>query len=215
MDLETHAALMDELFGSHPRAVPDGPVNPARYAKARPRIAWILREVHDQDDVRWRLSEFLDADDKFETYRRRWSTCGLVAKASHALLAGLDELEAVSVSEARDALRDIAVINLKKIGGRSSIDGTFGDQLADWLPYVRRQLDLLKPEVVICGGSYDWLPEDFAPRIESWTSGTRIGDVYWIRMPHPGQRSYKQATLYSELLSTMKRLGWAGPPMSR
>lgn len=210
MDLESHADLMNKLFESHSRAVPDGPVDPVRYAKASPRILWILREVHDQDATRWRLNEFLNLDEQFETYPRRWSTYGFVAKASQALLKRWRELATGPAEDARDALRDIAVINLKKVGGGSSIDGQFGAQTADWLPYLSQQLDLLEPEIVICGGSYDFLPTSLAPRIENFTSATKNEQRYWIRLSHPGQRTVTQATMYSELANSLARLGWDG-----
>src|SRR5687767_2223124 len=195
MNLGTLEEVLLDVRRIDPRAVPDGAVVPERYACARPRIVWILREVNDSGNTDWDLRTFLASDDPetgLLSYSRWWSTYGFVAKMSRALREGPDStaVARLTAAEARDSLRDIAVINVNKSRGSSSAHWpTLRKAALVFGPVLRRQVQILQPEVVIAAGTWELLEHahfGLPEVLGSEAAGvTRQGGTYWVRAPHP------------------------------
>lgn len=177
--------VVNSKIRGFPRGVPDGPVCLNRYLRAPQRIVWVLREVNDTETKQWDLSDFL-CNHLFD-YPRWHCTFGLVAKVSRALLQRPvpETLPRITAREAADALRDIAIVNVKKTGGSSRLD--WSDFLLGankFQPLLQRQLAALDPEIVLAAGTGEFIPDP---------SGS---EAKVIRTYHPAQRHLKHAEFY-------------------
>src|SRR4051812_34743622 len=106
-----------------PAIVRDGVVDIESYRKARLRIVWFLREFNDPAQ-KWdgSICDVLSSFARDESIHHHWRfTYGTVAQVTYGLLHPDEPWETWSSDEARYApmLNQIAVVNVKKIAGRS------------------------------------------------------------------------------------------------
>ena len=83
-DFQSHEQVLKSIRRYDPQTVADGPVVPARYAAAKPRMLWVLREPHGGGA--WDLREFLRNDSQLLGEPRWYCTYGAVAKISYGLI---------------------------------------------------------------------------------------------------------------------------------
>jgi hypothetical protein len=201
MDLSGHEELLGEMQAVCEKLVLDGPVVSSRYAAAPLRILWILREPNGEGP--WDLREFLSTPQNVFSYSRWSATIGLVAKVSYGLTHGAIPWgpwgnDARSCTE---ALADVAVININKRGGVSSVDwelllrasSDFGD-------FIVRQVALLEPHVAIMAGTFPLLPRPLREALhilgDAEHCSSRVGNTVWIRTYHPNQRRIPHRDYY-------------------
>jgi hypothetical protein len=198
--LDEHEQLLDEVQATWPAAVRDGAVDADRYSSVRPRLLWILREVNggrgDQREEGWDLRKLLRFPDELVRAAPKWhSTYGAVVKVSYGLIHDLSAdgawLDAPAITFV-DTLRDIAVINVSKIGGDSQVDWTsFGGRVAAFSSTVDRQVELLDPEIIIAGGTAFELPP--------WVRARGFIEAY-----HPMQTTLKQREYYRRIRAGLR-----------
>ena len=220
MNLDELAAVLEEIRGVDPKAVPDGAVSAERYTRSKPRTVWILREVNDPGDTDWDLRTFLGSDDPktgLGSYSRWSSTYGFVAKSSRAMQEGLDSAAVGrwTAWDARDFLRDIAVLNVNKSRGRSQAHWpTLRRAAMRYRPQLRHQLLILEPQLVIAAGTWELLAhgELGLPEVvgEGMVGAVCRDTTYWVRAPHPCRMRKPQATVYQMLLDALGEAGWNG-----
>jgi len=222
MDLDEHKRLMKELRESEPGSIiTDGPVDPERYARAHPRILWVLREANKGEDTgSWDLCEFLREHDHdvghLFSYGRWHVTFGAVAKISLGILERLP-VEKVATMKARDAvgtLRDIAVVNVNKRGGRSRVTDWENLKRAakEFGPLVDRQYQALEPDIVIAAGTLDLLSDTLAKQAESFgeeaIDAIPVDHGWMVKCYHTGQRRLKHHVLYNRICDALNKAGW-------
>lgn len=174
----------------------DGAAVPEHFRGARPRVLWLLRDVNDPGgqitDVRIGLREFANSG------RIAWKqTYGAVARVSYALLHPDEpwdhwcEREEVFAS----ALGDIAVVNVKKTAGDSTVawhelESAFTANEAQ----LREQFENLDPQIVI-GGNVLWLFRHWLKWEPSFSEGEEdpyparlVGSAIWVHAHHPNHR---------------------------
>lgn len=213
VDLEGHARLLGAIRQKAPHAVLDGPVLPARYLSAQPRILWILREANG--GKAWDLCQFLADDARLLKYHRWHATFGAVAKISHGLLKDwtaprVGRLRAGSVV---DALRQIAVVNVSKQSGSAQVNwkrlfknaGRFeGD--------VAQQISALAPDIVIAAGTADLVPRGLRDYLSCVTNeeiaAVAVDGTWLVKCPHPCQRKLRHGVLYARIRSALEAAGW-------
>ncbi len=137
-----------------PGFICDGVVNPEEYCKSALRILIVLKEVNDENsDTEWDLRELLrDTGGGKKT----WQPVARWIKGIRNLPNGYDwkKIETVSDQDRIDWLRDIAAINVKKLAGGAVADSK---KIRNFLfsennrEYLRRQVSLYKPDLVILG----------------------------------------------------------------
>jgi hypothetical protein len=120
MNLESLALTTSEYEGRFGGIIRDGITNPERFVKAPFKILWILKEANDPDGSGWDLREFHRNVTVYSNWRRTYSK---IMDVSYGIINGIteykklpDELSKMSV------LEDVAIINVKKIGGNSLAD---------------------------------------------------------------------------------------------
>jgi hypothetical protein len=133
----------------------DGIADPERFAAASDRVLFVMREANDWPggDIRALLRD----GPRFQV----WHTIGRWAAG---LLQGFPNFERVDDRETmRDALGQIASINLKKKTGGSSADLSVINAYA-WQDrhLLREQIELIRPTTIVACGTWNelvWLLE--------------------------------------------------------
>lgn len=213
-DFQSHEQILKSIGLYDPQTVADGPVVPARYAAAKPRMLWVLREAHGGGA--WDLREFLRNDSQLLGYAKWHCTYGAVAKISYGLINCLPA-EHVGRLRARavvDAIRDVAIVNVNKRGGNSRVDWKkLVPNAQDFASFVERQIVALDPEIIIAAGTYELLPQPLreqSTRLQGRVIGAfRLNQKMWlVRCYHTGQTRWRHEILYERILGALKEGGW-------
>jgi hypothetical protein len=179
------------------RLIFDGPIGGDSKWEACPlRILFLLKEPHDRNDVLeecgndltelFANSHHYSGNSKVaERTMGRWAFC---LRQLHAIHRGAPKL---ADQDWRGALHDAAVMNLKKLpGGKASTQSEITAYALRDKALLERQLQILRPDVVICGGTFEiartvFSELAFAPtHVDSFSSSERL----WIKHFHPSCR---------------------------
>lgn len=219
-------ALFDEwrlhLANASDEFIRDGAVCGETYESTWPRIVFMLKEVNDPGGGDWDLREFLRSGGRGQTWNNvtRW-TEGILALPEIRPWKDLDSID----NNARiNALKKIAAVNIKKTpgGGAADVDGLHGFARAN-REFIRRQLDLYKPNLIIgCGSDVTGvLFEDVysEPEWHKTMRGKRyaaLGSATYFDYYHPAARVSKKL-LHAELIDSVReRAGaWTADDPSR
>lgn len=189
--------------------VPDGAICGETYESTWPRIVFLLKEANDPDGGDWDLRDFLRIADRWQTWNNvtRW-TEGILALPEIRPWKDLDYID----RDARvRALRKIAAVNIKKTpGGAAAKFNTLREFARVNREFIRRQLDLYQPNLIVGGGSdvSAVLFEDVycKPKWCRTMGGTRyatLGSATYFDYYHPGARMSKKL-LYDELIDSVR-----------
>lgn len=67
---------------------------------------------------------------------------------------------------AKKAIKNIAYINIRKTAGGARTNKTsFDAHTEEFAPYVRRQIELIKPDIVVLGGTYKQVKKHIFPEL--------------------------------------------------
>ena len=185
-------------YGADGRAlVCDGPIGgDAAWETSPLRILFLLKEPHDRNSILekcgYDLTELFRRPELYVGNRKsaervlgRWAYClqQIHAGNSYSLeLAG---------RYAHSALLASAVINLKKLpGGKSSTDAVIRSFAGRDKDLLRREFDILQPDVVVCGGTYRTACVVF-PELKPLAPGCawlQSASCVWISHVHPSCR---------------------------
>jgi hypothetical protein len=209
---ESEDLLFSEWRKSRPRFVADGALDQVSYQHARLKLLFLLKEVNDEIGGDWDLRDIALLASQWQTWSNvaRW-TFGLVNNPPYAPWITVPEAD----GHFRDEwLRHIVAVNLKKTGGGSSADKL---QLIESIQtdreFLRKQLNLYKPDVTICCGTGEYLPLFLAKdELGEWLS-TSNGTVYArnqllgtvVSYYHP-QARYPRNFLYTMLVDAVKEM---------
>jgi len=135
----------------------DGAVDPVLYFASRPRVLYILKEIHGSpwttDDLRLFLRNKANRGFTWNNVVRWKRLMDSAFLAPGAALPDYDEQPPIGTRERKRELASIAAINLKKVPGTSDAhDNTiqlFAKQHGDLLA---RQVALIDPDIIIAGG---------------------------------------------------------------
>lgn len=166
----------------------DGVIGEAEveWVKARPRVLFLLKEPHDRGGVLKACGHDLRVlfrnPEKFGQNRKT------VEKRIGAWAYELRALAGDPVIDAHAALMASAVMNLKKTGGgAAACDRELIAFAWEHRPFILRQLAILSPDVVVCGGTFRHVREvmgGFEPvgveALVYWREG-----VLWVDHHHP------------------------------
>lgn len=150
---EAEDRLFAEWADRYEAFVTDGAVDGATYVRSPIKLLFVLKEVNDPDGESWDLREFLRDGGQGPTWNMvtRWveGVQQLPASVPWSEISGW-----ISPERRQEALRTIAVVNLKKTpGGASSEYFEIRDAVTRDHEFIRAQLELYGPDYVICCGS--------------------------------------------------------------
>lgn len=206
--------LFDQFKG--PNFFADGPVDDRRYLESKPRVLYLLKEVHEKDNTaQWDLRDFLTEHIRsYETNNQVYQMWRHASKYLYGTYYNFPEWEEVNNihhETLADCLRDAAFVNMKKTAGKASaiykeIQRAGTDPNALW----PKQIRLLEPELVLCGGNF-WIAKNAlkVKRVLGRDDGLKFfkhHNSIFIDFYHPGQRTYLRETIYNKLKDTVMSL---------
>ena len=96
-----------------------------------------------------------------------------------------------------DLLSRIAVVNIKKSSGAKSSDMKDIMSYAEWdKDFLKEQIELIKPTVIVCGGTYEMLRHIYPELGEmerSSNGATMLGNIKVIASCHPNAHIKNEA----------------------
>jgi hypothetical protein len=204
---------------SNRQFISDGAIDPVRWGNKR-KVLFLLKEAYDNDVDRqdWDLCEAIREKWKGPKYKI-WH---LVAKWCYGIqeagekFPSLLQVESASPEHLKEAFLSAAVVNIKKSDGSSKSDMDdlrwFYERDKDVL---KKQVELLAPEIIICGYTWDIVRE-------LWSDAKRVErcDLVWdipglgkaVDFWHPANQ-YPNLLNYHCLLSVLSQAGafWKPP----
>lgn len=159
-----------DLFGlscESIKPIPDGVYDIDGYYKSTPRIMWILKEPYDDLDATgnpigggWILNDAFDNEDAWKN--KTWQP---IIYISHGIknCRHWNDMDWIHDDKSMvDRLKEIAYINLSKMPNRtdSNDDFVFEEYKRYWKDIVNKQIEVYKPNVIICGNTY-WMIRDY------------------------------------------------------
>jgi hypothetical protein len=197
---------------SHPgHFVAGGVINEDMYEKSEVKLLYLLKEVNDKkQENNWSLVQLMNDQIQANKYYRIWQTVGLW---NFGLLNGLPPYETLTNKETNisKGLLSIATTNLKKTGGlgESNYEELKAHALDNknlWM----KEIEIINPDVVICGGTFSIIQEIVGFDATKCDSGALIGrhkNTLFVDFYHPMYR-ISPKVLYAYFKETMKSLGY-------
>lgn len=182
----------------------DGIINIEKYIKAKYKILWLLKEVHDEwvtvketgekRNGGWDLVH--DMYDKMtidEIKDRKLLVAKRIMEAVYRLLP--------EAENNLEAFKSIAYVNIKKIpGGRFSFQNEIEKAYNEHKDLLKEQIETYNPDIIICGNTLPYLSMDnyfkkinrntFGKNLKSRYCYYALGDRLYINTFHP---AYKPA----------------------
>lgn len=159
--MEAFAEQMDTLMRAWNAAhkarglhsfIADGAVDEAAYLRAAPRVCFFLKEAYSKDSTEdWSLTQWLAGG----ALTRMWSNAAEWAYGIlHTSPSDIPPRPQLSSAKKTALLRQTAVVNVKKSNGTSAscYDELLAYAAAD-RDFLRRELELLAPTVIVCGNN--------------------------------------------------------------
>lgn len=140
----------------------DGVVDPKEYFNTNPKIAWMLKEAYTDEEDGGHIRDYYGQPDAYRNFfRYHHQTWHPVIYASYAILNGFQRWNDLPYIRDQptmcDIIRKIAIINASKapsITGANTKSSNLANSFCEWWPIVKEQLDVLKPQVLIFGGTF-------------------------------------------------------------
>ena len=128
--------------------ISDGVLDEEEYLKQEIKVLFVLKEAN-WENGNADLCEFL-LSEKSSSY---WKTWNNVARWTKAILEGGEYPYHVSKTDKSYWLRKIAFLNLKKVGGDAvAEDDTIRGYAENDAFFLRRQIKLYDPDIIVCCG---------------------------------------------------------------
>lgn len=235
-ELERDARRKDDLRVPMSSPVSDGVARPELYFESGIKVVWLLKEPYDSGEVTindggWSIVDdcFAKAGDLWERRKddgsidKMWAnrTWQMIAYIMHGFHHGLQykDMYRVRTAEGRmimNELLSIGWINASKFANKkSSSDAKIRRLFINvWAPLVMKQLHVLKPDVIVCGKTFNCLRHVWkdelvcidgmlpgvstrCPKVGFW----KHNDTYVMDAYHPGRKGSQYA---NSLINALK-----------
>lgn len=186
--------------------VEDGVVCQESWSKAKLRVLFLLKEPNGYKGEHGPLNELLRKAATTNPGSAMWDrpTFHNIGRWAYGLANYSHDVP--SYQEANKAYKtavlECAYINIKKSSGGARATKEVAVHAAKYAAFLRRQVDLLAPDIVVCGGTYSLLKEHVYPRMAKVSPRIhKDGDRIFINAFHPGCRAKREA-VYDQVLSS-------------
>ncbi len=186
--------------------IQDGIVDPTSWSKAGRKVLFVLREAYDSrpNSTGFDLRRKIRDEWKELKQKPTWRNVANWAYAAHYTERdSIPELTDQSRPLRARALLASAVINVKKSGGKKISDAI---ELAEYVrtdgDRLRRQIELVNPDLVICGGTWGlirrfWAGHDERVYGDKKPAVFRVGRRYFVHTWHPANRFPERLNYYA------------------
>lgn len=181
----------------------DGVISPEHWERANVKVLFVLKETNKaEQNIVSAINNALKNDSsgwwKGKVLRRvgRWAY-GLINYAG----------EIPSFKDAKSCGKvapfSIAYINLRKTaGGASTNTKHFDSHVEKYAPYIKRQIELIKPETVVLCGTFKPVKNHIFQRLEHVSKRIhKHNDIVFINAHHPAARTNPE-DLYHQVLDS-------------
>ena len=167
----------------------DGIVNEDLYQLSKKKILFIAKESNDQTKKDWDYREWWNEVLKYSfSYR--------IAEWSYGILNDFPIYDKIWEQDgaAHNAIKHIAFMNVKKSGGFGSADyDEILEHIKNNIKFLHEQIDIIDPDLIILGVSYDEYINELFLDLEWKKSGygidvARYNNAKIIRFHHPSAR---------------------------
>jgi len=103
-------------------------------------------------------------------------------------------------------IKNIAYINMKKSsGGSSTKKKPFNSHVEEFAPFIRRQIELINPDIVVLCGTYKQIKKNVFPELEKVSERIhKYGNMIFINAFHPAARK-GSSMLYYQVLDSFHK----------
>ena len=195
--------------------ISDGIVSSKVFKKEKIKLLWILKEANDKKGKdNWDLREFLrwiGNEKKRESCYNKWkATWGLVCKVSWGILDSTKQYEEINHFDDNmltQVLYRIAVINVKKVSGGSSVNQKeFKEYIKDgkYLKELKKQIKNISPNIIICGNTFHYMHHPRLSNFNYYKEWCFIENgIKWINVYHPNQKSNSHKQYFDEAINAI------------
>ena len=170
--------------------ISDGVFDEEEWKKQEYKILFVLKEANWKNG-NMDLCKYLLSEPK-ASY---WKTWNNIARWTKAILVGGEYPERVTPKDKTYWLRKIAAMNLKKIGGGSvAQDNIIFDYAKSDRVFIKRQIELYKPDIIICCGRGNGKNADIlhdvifsAKEVSEWKKPILQYNYFYITMKEKGK----------------------------
>ena len=208
----------------------DGVVNQERYLSRKKRLMFLLKETNGNDNngeknyilsdweyMEWVHKQALQKEPLYRSVYRNiamWSRMFNIytdEKRNPEMLELIDENGLIIDEKLCNSLLDISIINLKK---------SWGTEFTDWnemnkylnnkqrREIVHHQIKVLKPTLVLCGGTFDFVKKIFDNDVaESTKDGIRFFEkeaTVFVSCYHPSRPGWSRESSFKHADSIFK-----------
>lgn len=184
--------------------IKDGVVDTVRWRCADPKVLFLLKEAYDDNGrSSWDLRRYLRKEPSAlnnPTWRNAAYWCYAIHHIKRGRLPGLPFLpeRKAEYDHAVELLLSSAVVNIKKSKGqhRSSNIDIEGYARRD-RELIQKQINLIKPDVVICGNTWQFVEAWFPNRKQLWDGVYRVEQRLFVNYWHPSARGSDELKYYA------------------
>jgi hypothetical protein len=184
----------------------DGILDPDLWATSCVRVCFVFREAYGDpgDKHGWDLRKKV-RDEWLGPKYKMWWTVGRWAYAIFRVFAKQPAPFPIDRREIRDAFLSVAVVNIKKSGGRSASNlDEIGQYAHDDRELLLQQIALIRPEIIVTGNL------GARVRQELWPQARPLGNANWqvdrftlLNIWHPANRFSNQRN-YNDMLNLLQ-----------
>lgn len=207
---EQHEALLNEWenmpdHNGKPSFFRDGIIDPVRWEKAPCKLLFINKEAHDSNNPETKGFDLREIILKTWKGRPPIGAYQVVATWAYAINCAAKNLsfsyprwDQIDCTSQREALLSSAVMNINKRGGLTTSRDTDIELYAQTdADLIKRQIDLINPEIVICGHVW-YMIQHLWPNAEKvyddvFNADGRTFIAFW----HPANHADSQMKYYA------------------
>lgn len=189
--------------------VGDGIVCDDSWRAAKRKVLFLLKEPNGYEGEKGPLNDLLRQAAQPKSTSKLWDrpTFHNVGRWAFGLINYSDHAPAYDEANRarRTAVLGCAYINIKKSSGGARATKHVEVHAAKYGEFLRRQVDLIGPDIVVCGGTYSILKEHVYPGLSRVSSRIhRLDNRIFINAFHPGCRTNRK-TVYDQVLSSFQQ----------
>lgn len=186
--------------------VEDGIICKEKWLKSNKKILFILKETND---YKGSISELIKIAVISRPKSGLWQrpTFHNIGRWAYGLLHIMDkEVKYKDADKFRkEALLSCAFMNIKKTTGGSTATKSVDEHAKKYSNFIRREIELIEPDIIIFGGTYDIMKkyvflemENVSPRVYKYK------EYICIDANHPAYFKMKREDMYAQVVSSYR-----------
>lgn len=186
--------------------VGDGVVCQESWRTAKRKVLFLLKEPNGYKGEDGPLNVLLRKAAAPNSMSKMWDrpTFHNVGRWTYGLLNYSDHVPAYDDAHraCKTAVLDCAYINIKKSSGGARATRAVEEHAAQYAEFLRRQVAIINPDIVVCGGTYPMLKKHVYPSLSRVSSRIHAFDKrLFINAFHPACRTRRE-DVYGQVLSS-------------